>query len=92
MSSVVRCVCGRQLRARADFAGTRAECPTCGHTVEIPHPSAAASQPQATAAPSPAADPFAEALEIPEGTVKSRLAYGLTALRREMSAASADVE
>jgi RNA polymerase sigma-70 factor (ECF subfamily) len=27
---------------------------------------------------------IAEALEIPEGTVKSRLAYGLSALRREM--------
>jgi hypothetical protein len=66
MSIVVRCVCGRQLRARADFAGTRAECPTCGRTIEIPHPSAAASQPEATAAPSPAADPFSEALEITE--------------------------
>lgn len=34
---------------------------------------------------------IAEALEIPEGTVKSRLAYGLVALRREMSVPSADV-
>ena len=34
---------------------------------------------------------IAEALEIPEGTVKSRLAYGLTTLRREI-VSSASVE
>lgn len=28
--------CGRQLKARDEFAGTRAECPTCGKLVEIP--------------------------------------------------------
>ncbi len=30
------CVCGRRLKARAEFAGTRAPCPTCGRTVQIP--------------------------------------------------------
>lgn len=32
---------------------------------------------------------IAEALEVPEGTIKSRLSYGLAALRREMSVTSA---
>lgn len=32
----VTCACGRKLRARDEFAGTRAECPTCGETIIIP--------------------------------------------------------
>ena len=35
MSIVVKCQCGRLLKARADFAGTRAVCPSCGRTVDV---------------------------------------------------------
>ena len=46
MSISIQCSCGRKLKARDEFAGTRAECPTCGKTIVIP---AAAHQPGATA-------------------------------------------
>ena len=36
MPVVVQCTCGRVLKARDEFAGTRAECPTCGAIVQIP--------------------------------------------------------
>ena len=36
MSIAVDCVCGRRLLAPDQFAGTRAPCPTCGRTLEIP--------------------------------------------------------
>ena len=36
MSISITCTCGRQLKARDEFAGTRAECPTCGRTLTIP--------------------------------------------------------
>jgi len=51
MAILVRCLCGRELRARADFAGARTECPTCGRTIEIPRlaATAAASRPPAPA-------------------------------------------
>ncbi len=42
MPIVVRCSCGRVLKARDEFAGTRAECPTCGQVVQIPAASKAA--------------------------------------------------
>lgn len=32
----VQCECGRNLKARDEFAGKRAECPTCGRTLTIP--------------------------------------------------------
>lgn len=35
MSIPIRCVCGRHLLAD-NFAGARAECPTCGRTLQIP--------------------------------------------------------
>lgn len=41
MAIVVRCGCGRVLKARDDFGGTRAVCPSCGGTVEIPLATAA---------------------------------------------------
>ena len=53
MSISIQCVCGRKLKARDEFAGTRAECPTCGKTLVIPR---AENQPApaATATGSPA--------------------------------------
>src|SRR5215471_4746586 len=36
MSIPIQCECGRKLKARDEFAGTRAECPTCGRTLSIP--------------------------------------------------------
>jgi hypothetical protein len=36
MPITVSCECGRSLKARDEYAGTRAECPTCGRTVQIP--------------------------------------------------------
>jgi hypothetical protein len=36
MAIIVRCECGRVLKARDDFGGSRAMCPSCGRTVEIP--------------------------------------------------------
>jgi len=32
----IQCECGRKLKAREEFAGSRAECPTCGRTLTIP--------------------------------------------------------
>lgn len=40
MPIVVQCSCGRVLKARDEFAGSRAECPTCGKLVQIPEASA----------------------------------------------------
>jgi hypothetical protein len=53
MPIVVKCRCGRVLKARDEFAGTRAECPTCGALVQIPLTSddAAAFAPQPGQAP-----------------------------------------
>ena len=36
MPIVAKCTCGRVLKARDEFAGSRAECPTCGAIVQIP--------------------------------------------------------
>ncbi len=36
MAIIVQCSCGRVLKARDDFGGSRAECPSCGRIVEIP--------------------------------------------------------
>lgn len=36
MSITVTCNCGRELKAREEFAGTRAECPYCGKELTIP--------------------------------------------------------
>ncbi|HEY2251692.1 MAG TPA: hypothetical protein VGH74_11550, partial [Planctomycetaceae bacterium] len=36
MSISIQCECGRKLKARDGFAGTRGECPTCGRTLVIP--------------------------------------------------------
>jgi hypothetical protein len=63
MSISVQCECGRKLKARDEFAGTRAECPTCGRTLTIPAaatagPAGAAQASQATKGTAPVeADP-----------------------------------
>ncbi len=60
----IRCDCGRKLKARDEFAGSRAECPTCGRTLQIPAATAGALNPDSSASTSPggqAAD-FAENL------------------------------
>lgn len=41
----VLCPCGRLLKARDEFAGKRAECPTCGRTVQIPSAAPASPPP-----------------------------------------------
>ncbi|MGH7201936.1 MAG: hypothetical protein ACREJB_15120, partial [Planctomycetaceae bacterium] len=47
MAIVVDCEqCGRRLRARDEFAGRRAECPSCGHVQRIPEPASARRAPQ----------------------------------------------
>lgn len=38
MSIAVQCSCGCRLKAPDQFAGTRAECPACGRTVDVPVP------------------------------------------------------
>lgn len=49
MAIPVRCPkCSRMLRARDEFAGSRAECPDCGSTIEIPEKSSS-QQSEATA-------------------------------------------
>lgn len=64
MSIPIRCVCGRHLLARDDFAGARAECPTCGRTLQIPaNPEAKRPTPPPTSA-APHSD--VEPLEITE--------------------------
>ena len=44
MSIRVVCECGRTLRARDTFAGTRANCPTCGRMIQIPDKNAEAPE------------------------------------------------
>jgi hypothetical protein len=46
MPIVVQCQCGRVLKARDEFAGSRAECPTCGEIVEIPASAKASTSPE----------------------------------------------
>ena len=36
MSIIVQCTCGRQLKARDEFAGKRADCPHCGTVLTVP--------------------------------------------------------
>lgn len=36
MTIKIECKCGRTLRARNEFAGKRAHCPTCGNTLIVP--------------------------------------------------------
>jgi hypothetical protein len=43
MSISVQCECGRKLKARDEFAGKRADCPTCGKTLSIPASESAAA-------------------------------------------------
>jgi hypothetical protein len=50
----IQCDCGRKLKARDEFAGSRAECPTCGRTLQIPAAATAAPGPDSGAAASPA--------------------------------------
>ena len=70
MSIPIRCVCGRHLLARDDFAGARAECPTCGRTLQIPAKPGVASAANPASPPSTpassAAPPEVEPLEITE--------------------------
>jgi hypothetical protein len=35
MAIQLRCKCGRQLEARDEFAGKRAQCPLCGHLITV---------------------------------------------------------
>ncbi|QDT73868.1 hypothetical protein [Lacipirellula limnantheis] len=64
MSIPIRCVCGRHLLARDDFAGARAECPTCGRTIQIPARPAPPTASTANATPAGHVD--VEPLEITE--------------------------
>jgi hypothetical protein len=66
MAISVTCACGRKLRARDEFAGKRAECPTCFAQVEIPATSPSESPPPLpTAATSEAAsEHIAGAIDI----------------------------
>jgi hypothetical protein len=67
MSIVVRCTCGRVLKARDEFGGTRAECPSCGRLVQIP---LASAQVETTTDPAPgeaAPTPIKEFLDPPRG-------------------------
>ncbi len=48
MSISIRCECGRKLQARDEFAGSRAECPTCGRTLTIPAAGGAEGRPAGT--------------------------------------------
>jgi hypothetical protein len=50
MSIAVDCVCGRRLLAPDQFAGTRAPCPTCGRTLEIPLVAKVSGAPNSSAA------------------------------------------
>ena len=62
----VRCDCGRILKARDEFAGTRAECPYCGRKVTISAPeavSAGGSAVSGSASSAPAADESAMEIE-----------------------------
>ncbi|MEZ6058237.1 MAG: hypothetical protein R3C01_16180 [Planctomycetaceae bacterium] len=55
MAIEVLCECGRRLKARDEFAGTRAECPTCGAVVEIPSTTSKnIATPENSSAPTPA--------------------------------------
>ncbi len=59
----VQCICGRKLQARDSFAGTRAECPSCGREIQIP----GKSEPTSMASPSSTASaPDELAMEITE--------------------------
>jgi hypothetical protein len=72
MSIAVDCVCGRRLLAPDHYAGTRARCPTCGRTLNVPLLASVGSTPsEATAeghnAPQPAAaSPAGESLRVEE--------------------------
>ena len=46
MPIAVECVCGRRLLAPDQFAGTRAPCPSCGRTLDIPLLAAVSPAPQ----------------------------------------------
>ena len=65
MSIAIQCTCGRNLKARDEFAGTRADCPTCGKTLVI---GPAVNEPArpAAAASNPASTVEAEPMEISE--------------------------
>lgn len=49
MAIVLKCQCGRDLRARDDFAGTRGICPSCGRTLDV-RPAGAASDAEPSSA------------------------------------------
>jgi hypothetical protein len=67
MPIVLRCPCGRVLKARDEFAGSRAECPTCGRVVQIPsaNQAAPAAEPRFDEA---APTPIEEFLDPPTGS------------------------
>ncbi len=49
MTIQVTCSCGKELRARAEYAGKRAKCPRCGQVLVIPQRSTAAPSEDDTA-------------------------------------------
>ena len=53
----IQCECGRKLKARDEFAGSRAECPTCGRTLTIPSQTATDGNPGARIPAHPTSSP-----------------------------------
>jgi hypothetical protein len=70
MPIVVRCTCGRVLKARDDFAGSRAVCPSCGGTVEIPTAAPEGASVAATMAGSAEPVHIKEFLDPPRASAK----------------------
>lgn len=68
----VQCVCGRKLKAPDEFAGTRAECPSCGLPLTIPVPVATEAAVAASdSSPAGAAQSRAEQFAIPQSGLHS---------------------
>ncbi len=66
MAIAVDCVCGRRFVAPEQFAGTRAPCPTCGRTLEIPLVATAGA---AASSPSPQPSPAKGEGEIADESI-----------------------
>src|SRR5262245_49995602 len=88
MPIVVQCACGRVLKARDEFAGSRAECPTCGSLVHIPTSSDEAAFTEVErgqAAPTPVKEFF----DPPRGGAKPRKPWESSVGGPQASAAGA---
>ena len=91
MSIRVACKCGRDLLARDAFAGTRANCPTCGRVIQIPEKNVEPeSTDTATEAPSARTTrqpmPIKEFLDPPSSADASPKVPGPTVWRRMFEA------